>query len=147
MYVFCQRALAPLSLTATSSTRSSFAILLSLKVRSKSMACLPSFLLRNPPGCRRHQVKVSHSPSRSFHSLLSFRMFSQGIISYRIVVCVCVCGRRCRKLYSGSWWVLPFFDLTEAVESTQSEAEWITVQAGLVDAYTTSGATATPVLW
>lgn len=40
-----------------------------------------------------------------------------------------------------------FFDLTEAVESTQSEAEWITVQAGFVDAYTTSGATATPVLW
>lgn len=39
------------------------------------------------------------------------------------------------------------FDLTEAVESTESEAEWITVQAGLVDAYTTSGATATPVLW
>lgn len=37
-------------------------------------------------------------------------------------------------------------DLTEAVESTQSEAEWIAVQAGLVDAYTTSGATATPVL-
>lgn len=66
------------------------------------------------------------------------------IVSYRSV---CVCGRRCRKLYSGSWWELPFFDLTEAVESTQSEAEWITVQAGLVDAYTTSGATATPVLW
>lgn len=74
------------------------------------MACLPSLQLQDPPVCRRHQVKVSQSPSRSFHSLLSFSLVFSGyhIVSYRILVCVSVCGRRCRKLYSGSWWVLPF---------------------------------------
>lgn len=106
--------------------------------------------------CRRHQVKVSQSPSRSFHSILSFSLVFSGyhIVSYRILVCVCVCVCvlvvvvvdvvSCIVAVGGCFL---FLILTEAVESTQSEAEWITVQAGLVDAYTTSGATATPVLW
>lgn len=71
------------------------------------MACLPSFLLRDPPVCRRHQVKVAQSPSRSFYSLPSFSLVFSGyhIVSYRILVCVCVCvrgssGRQCRKLAS-----------------------------------------------
>lgn len=78
-------------------------------------------------------------------SILSFRFFFQGIIfiSYRNLVCVFVCV--VVVVVNVVSWLLRC-DLTEAVESTQSEAEWITVQAGLVDAYTTSGATATPVL-
>lgn len=110
------------------------------------MACLPSFLLRDPPVCRRHQVKVAQSPSRSFYSLPSFSLVFSGyhIVSYRILVCVFVCV--VVVVVNVVSWLL-CCDLTEAVESTQSEAEWIAVQAGLVDAYTTSGATATPVLW
>lgn len=156
MYVFCQRVLAPLSLTATSSTPSSFAILLSL---SKFASNHGLSALAPVTGSSR----VPPLPGEGFPIPLALLPLSTVFfacvfrVSYRIVsclsVCLCVClcagsrGRRFRKLYSGSWWVLPFFDLTEAVESTQSEAEWITVQAGLVDAYTTSGATATPVLW